>query len=780
MFAIRSLMRSSLHGHHHPEVKRSTLRVERAHGVTPSNSNNRRGDLNLRYLRLSLIARSLVAIVALQTSLPPVLAQDSAGEPFAGYTPASSASERRWEEQFRAVPSPESAREHLKRLTAEPHVAGTKEDYATAIYVRDQLRGYGIRADLKEYDVLLPYPKTDPIVELIAARRERLAVREAAIAADPSSSHPGIIPLFNGYSASGDVTAPVVYVNYGLPPDYEALRRLGIDVKGKIVLARYGGSFRGVKAKVAEENGAIGLIIYSDPADDGYMQGDVYPKGPWRPASSGQRGSVQYLFQYPGDPLTPGRPSIPGVPRLKIQEATDLTRIPVQPISYGEARKVLAKLRGPLRPLGFQGGLPFAYHVGGTPEVKIHLKTVMDYQIRKIWNVMARIDGSQFPDEWIILGNHRDAWTFGAVDPNSGSSAMLEVARGLGKLLKEGWTPRRTIIFGSWDAEEYGLIGSTEWVEENAKELQEKAVVYLNMDAAVSGPNFGASSVPTLWKNIRAVTKDIRDPKTGKTVYKQWQDRARELRPDAEMPGAEAGTDTSRAEARIGALGSGSDYTPFLQHLGIASTDMGFGGDYGVYHSAYDSFHWMANFGDPTFAYHVTAAQLWGTMAMRMAGADGLPFDYTSYAGEIRDFFEDSLRTAQRRTLPTAFSADAMNSALDEFAKEAARIEQNRREALTDLSRNARDSGALERLTRINKALIAAERSLVDERGLRGRPWYKHQIYAPGFYTGYAAQPLPDFRQGLEDRNSANAKEGLERIVAALQRVTATLRKARD
>ncbi len=727
-----------------------------------------------------MFAVSLIAIAVVQMSLPRAFAQARPVETFEGYTPASSATARDWEQKFRAVPAPASAREHLRRLTAEPHVAGTKEDYATAIYVRDQIRSFGISADLKEYDVLLPYPKTDPIVELIAPRRERLLVREAVIAADPSSSHPRIIPLFNGYSPSGDVTAPVVYVNYGLPPDYEALRKLGVDVKGKIALARYGGSFRGVKARVAEENGAIGLIIYSDPADDGYVQGDVYPKGPWRPASSGQRGSVQYLFQYPGDPLTPGRPSIPGVPRLKIEEATDLTRIPVQPISYGEARKVLEKLRGPLRPRGFQGGLPFAYHVGGTPEVKLRLKTDMDYQIRKIWNVMARIDGAQLRDEWVILGNHRDAWTFGAVDPNSGTTAMLEVARGLGKLLKEGWTPRRTIIFGSWDAEEYGLIGSTEWAEENATELKEKAVVYLNMDAAVSGSNFGAASVPTLWKTIREVTKDINDPKSGKTVYQQWQVRAQGSQPDAEMTNAEAGTDTEVAEARIGALGSGSDYTPFLQHLGVSSTDMGFGGDYGVYHSAYDSFHWMASFGDPTFAYHVVAAQLWGTMAMRMAGAEGLPFDYTSYAKEVSRFFNESVKFAERRKLTSGFDAKAMHNALDEFAKEAVQIARNREDALIALNRNSSDAGTLARLTRINKALIAAERSLVDERGLRGRPWYKHQIYAPGFYTGYAAQPLPDFRQGLEDRNTSNAKEGLERIVAALQRATGTLRKARD
>jgi N-acetylated-alpha-linked acidic dipeptidase len=657
-------------------------------------------------------------------------------------------------------------------------VAGTKEDYETAIYVRDRMRSYGLKADLREYDVLLPYPRQPSIVELVAPRRERLLVREAAVPEDPSSSHPRIIPLFNGYSASGDVTAPLVYVNYGLPPDYDALKRAGVEVKGKIAIARYGNSFRGVKARVAEQHGAVGLIIYSDPADDGYSQGDVYPKGPWRPSSSAQRGSVQYLFEYPGDPLTPGKPSVPGVPRLKMEEATDLTKIPVQPISYGEARKLLAVLRGPVRPRGFQGGLPFAYHVGGTNDVKVHLKTDMDYQTRKIWNVEARIDGSSRTDEWIVMGNHRDAWTFGAVDPNSGSTAMLEVARGFGSLLKNGWKPRRTIVLCSWDGEEYGLIGSTEWAEENAEELRKNAVAYLNMDAAVSGANFGASSVPTLWKTIRAVTRDIRDPKTGKSVYQQWQEKSRESRSEADLTDAATGSDAAMAEARIGALGSGSDYTPFLQHLGVTSIDMGFGGDYGVYHSAYDSFYWMSKFGDPTFEYHVAAAQLWGTLAMRLANSDGLPFDYVSYAGEIREFFTESLRVAKRRNLSTAFNERAMHEALDEFANEATRAEKRKEDLLQDLSRN--DESAPSKLERLNQGLIAAERAFIDERGLRGRPWYRHQIYAPGYYTGYAAQPLPDFRQALDDRNSEAAHEALERIVAAVKRATEILRKARD
>jgi N-acetylated-alpha-linked acidic dipeptidase len=702
-----------------------------------------------------------------------------------GFTRDRAIAQRRLEEQFRAVPEAGSAREHLRRLTAEPHVAGTKEDYATAVYVRDQIRSYGIPAELKEYDVLLPYPKQPSIVEIVGRRRERLTVKEAVVTEDPTSSSSKIIPLFNGYSPSGDVTAPLVYVNYGLPPDYEALKKLGVDVKGKLVLARYGNSFRGVKAKVAEENGAIGLIIYSDPSDDGYMQGDVYPKGPWRPESSAQRGSVQYLFQYPGDPLTPGKPSIPGVARLKIEEATDLTRIPVQPISYGDARRLLEPMRGPVRPRGFQGGLPFAYHVGGTDDLRVHLKTEMDYQIRKIWNVIARMEGNEERDRWVIMGNHRDAWTFGAVDPNSGTTAMLEAARGFGQLLKNGWKPRRTIVLCSWDGEEYGLIGSTEWAEEYADELREKAVAYLNMDAAVSGANFGASSVPSLWKLIRGATRDIRDPKTGKSIYQQWQDRSRESRPEPDLTDAETGSDVTIAEARIGALGSGSDYTPFLQHLGIPSLDMGFGGDYGVYHSAYDSFHWMTRFGDPTFAYHVAAAQLWGTVAMRLADADGLPFDYVDYGAQITEFFTESIKTARRRNLSAAFDEKGMSEAIEDFSTEAGRVEKSRQETVLEVERtrveaNDRYRRAEARLKRINDALLATERALTDVQGLRGRPWYRHQIYAPGFYTGYAAQPLPDFRQALEDRSPANAKEALDRIVAALKRATEVLRKARD
>jgi N-acetylated-alpha-linked acidic dipeptidase len=734
----------------------------------------------------SILILSLTVILSLfVSSFRAGYSQSPASTSLDGFSAEGAAAQRRREEQFLAVPAANAAREHSRRLTAEPHVAGTKEDYATAIYVREQMRSFGLAAELKEYDVLLPYPKRPAVLELIVPHRERLALKEAVIPEDPSSSNPKIIPLFNGYSPSGDVTAPLVYVNYGLPPDYEALKKLNVDVKGKIAIARYGNSFRGVKAKVAEQNGAVGLLIYSDPADDGYMQGDVYPKGPWRPETSAQRGSVQYLFQYPGDPLTPGKPSIPGTERIKIEEATNLTHIPVQPLSYGDARRLLTPLRGPLRPAGFQGGLPLPYHVGGTNDVRVHLKTEMDYQIRKIWNVIARIDGTDEKDRWVIMGNHRDAWTFGAVDPNSGSTAMLEAARGFGQLLKNGWKPRRSLVLCSWDGEEYGLIGSTEWAEENAAELREKAVAYLNMDSAVSGPNFSASSVPSLWKLIRGATRDIRDPKSGKSVYQQWQDRFQGTLPEAELTDAESGTDRAIAEARIGALGSGSDYTPFLQHLGIPSLDMGFGGDYGVYHSAYDSFNWMSRFGDPGFVYHVAAAQLWGTVALRLADAESLPFDYSDYAKQIREFFTESMKTAKRLKLAAGLNEKATIETIDDFAKEAARIEKHRQETILEVGRTRVESSdrhprAVAKLKKINDALIAVERDFADDRGLRGRPWYRHHNYAPGFYTGYAAQPLPDFRQALDDRNGNNASEALERIVEVLKGATETLRQVRD
>jgi N-acetylated-alpha-linked acidic dipeptidase len=732
-------------------------------------------------IRNKVIALSVSSVLIAAQSIG--LAQDRSTNTSVidGFAPRLSEIERKFEEQFRAVPSPVTAREELRRLTSEAHIAGSPEDYATAIYVRDQMRSFGLDSELKEYQVLLPYPRTPSIVELVAPRRERLQVRENVVPEDPTSSSLKIVPLYNAYGASGDITAPLVYVNYGLPNDYEALRKAGVDVKGKIAIARYGNSFRGVKAKVAEENGAIGLIVYSDPAEDGYMQGDVYPKGPWRPDSSGQRGSVQFLFIYPGDPLTPGVPAIPGTPRIKKEEATNLPHIPVQPISYGDARHLLQPLRGPLRPKGFQGGLPFPYHVGGTNDVHVRLKTDIEFVTKTIWDVITRIDSAVQKDRWVVLGNHRDAWVFGAVDPNSGTTAMLELGRGFGRLLNSGWKPRRSIVLCSWDAEEEGLIGSTEWAEEKASELKEKAVAYLNVDVAVSGSNFSASSVPSLWKLIRATVQDVPDPQTGKTVYEAWRKQERENLPESEIYDAN-GNEKPASPPRIGALGSGSDYTPFLQHLGIPSVDMGFGGEYGVYHSAYDSFYWMSHFGDPTFQYHVAAAQIWGTIAMRLADAGGLPLDYVDYAAQLREFMNETNRLATRHKLGDSFDSKSLLRAIDNLAEEAAKIDKRRREEVLAgekflLTGGNDDQGSVSRLRRINDVLIQAERALIDDRGLRGRSWFKHQIYAPGFYTGYAALPLPDLRQAIEDGRAADANEAAGRITEAIKRAAEVLKR---
>lgn len=686
-----------------------------------------------------------------------------------GFTAEQSVIERQLEERFAAIPNKESAREHLRRLTAEPHVAGTPEDYQTALYVRDQFRRAGLSAEIKEYQVMLAEPKRPTVLEMIrGSKRERLPLQEAVLAQDPSSANPKIIPLFNGYSASGDVTAPLLYVNYGLPDDYEALKKIGVSARDRIVIARYGRSFRGVKAKVAEENGASGLIIYSDPADDGYMQGDVYPEGPWRPESSAQRGSVEYIFQYPGDPLTPNEASTPGTKRLTKAEVTNLPRIPVQPISYGDARRLLVNLRGAVRPKNFQGGLPFAYHVGGNESVRVHLQTEMDFPVKTIWNVVARIDGQDAErDRWVILGNHRDAWTFGAVDPNSGSAALLEVARGFGELLKSGWRPRRSIILCSWDGEEYGLIGSTEWAEEHAAELKEKAVAYLNMDAAVSGADFSASAVPSLWRLIREAARDVQDPKSGKSVYEAWQEKAKET-------GETGGAESTSKEAAIGALGSGSDFTPFIQHLGVPSVDMSFSGDYGVYHSAYDSFHWMEKNGDPSFAYHVASAQIWGLIALRLTNAPALPFHYEDYAQEIARLLAETQKYASAHNLSGAMNITALSENIKGFGREAERLEQERGQVMKATG------GAQARLKAVNETLLKLERALTDERGLEGRPWYKHQIYAPGFYTGYAAQPLPDLRQGVEDRNTAKIERAIVHLDETIKRAREVSKGARN
>jgi len=720
-------------------------------------------------MRLRLLPVVFVIIVAAV-----VTGEES---PLTGFTPARSRAQRALEEKFLAVPDPAHAEVDHRTLTVEPHVAGSAADRRTAEYVLEVFRQAGLPAEIEEFQVLLPEP-VEVKLEMLAPTKFSGPTPEF-VADDPASKDPRTLPGFNGYSASGDVTAELVYANYGLPADYARLREEGISPEGKIVLVRYGGSFRGVKAKVAEENQAAGLIIFSDPRDDGYHAGDVYPRGPWRPATGVQRGSVLYIFRYPGDPTTPGGPSVPGAPRIEAGQATNMTRVPVLPISHADAERLLAPLAGPVAPREWQGGLAFTYHLGPGP-TKVRLRVQMKNEVKPVWNVVARIPGRERPDEIIVLGNHRDAWTYGGVDPNSGTVAMLEVARGLGALWQDGWRPRRSIWLCSWDAEEQGLIGSTEWTEKHAAALMEKAVAYLNLDAAVSGNRFEASAVPSLKAFLREVAAATPDP-AGGTVLARANDRLREELRRGVVPGRPApilrggGVDAqpiAERQIELGNLGSGSDYTSFLDHLGIPSTDFSFGGDYGVYHSIFDNHRWMKNHGDPGFRYHAAAARFYGLETLRLAEADLLPFDYEAYGKEVFDYIGGI-----RAKLALLGEADKLDfAAAEQAAKRLAAAGKDVREKY----RWAVARGLMpDDLVRVNRALVETEQAFLLPEGLPGRPWFKHAIFAPGTYTGYASVPLPGVHESIDAGDFAEAQRQLEALTAALARAAARLESLR-
>jgi len=533
-------------------------------------------------------------------SLPPESNHDNSS--LFGFREASA--ELKAESRFLAVPDPKRAEEHLRILTQVPHIAGSPEDKATADYVASKFREAGLETEIAEYRVWFNYPSEISVDMTAPAGVVMHGPSREHVEGDPFQDDPRITTPYNGMSPSGDVEAEVVYANYGSPEDFEKLAQMKVDVRGKIVLVRYGQNFRGVKTFIAQERGAAGVIIFSDPADDGWKRGDKYPRGPWRPDTGAQRGSVGYMFEFAGDPTTPGIAAVPSLPdskRIPPQQSAQMPKIPTTPLSYADAWPILEHLGGPESPREWQGALPFTYHVGpGPAKVKIHLK--QDYQYRTIWDVIGRIRGSELPDEWVVAGNHRDAWVYGAVDPNSGTAAMLESVHGIGELLKSGWKPKRTLVFGSWDAEEEGLIGSTEWGEEHAEELK-RAIAYFNMDVAVSGPKFGASAVPSLKQFLREVTKAVPSP-AGGTVYEAWR-RSNQAGSESFNPQETSGSTfrppaaQARPDAAVGDLGSGSDYTVFLQHLGVPSTDIGSTGSYGVYHSTFDDFNWFKKFGDP-------------------------------------------------------------------------------------------------------------------------------------------------------------------------------------
>jgi N-acetylated-alpha-linked acidic dipeptidase len=650
-----------------------------------------------------------------------------------GFSARSAIVERSLEARFLPLPSPSRARDAHALLTAEPHVAGSPRDRFLAEWVRDRWREDGLeQVEIVQHDVLLPYA-TDVTVE-IPARSWRATLKEDAIDGDPYSAR-DVGVAYHAYSASGDVTAPVVYANSGNPADYDWLASRGIDVKGKIALVRYSMpySYRGFKALTAEQRGAAGILIYSDPAEDGYKKGKTYPLGPWGPESHIQRGGIVYDFRVPGDPLTPGWASVPGAKRIAAAEAASLPKIMSAPLSWRDARVILELLKGADAPAKWQGGLPIKYRVGDG-STRVHMRVLMDDGVRPIWTVTARLTGDALPDQLVVVGNHRDAWVYGGVDPSSGTASLMELTRSLGALARQGVRPKRTIVFANWDAEEFTLTSSTEWGEQHARELGDRAVAYLNVDSATSGPDFKVSAVPALNHLIAQSARDVLDMKTDESQLV-----------------------TNR-------LGSGSDYTVFLNFLGVPVADLSYTGPYGVYHSVYDNHAWMNKFGDPGFRRHAAMTRVWGVMALRLANADVVPLDYRSTAARIREFVKETTESARPADRP------ALGAAADAAEKFAAAAEEagHRIDALLAAGPpTAAASAAMDAL------LIRAERAFLDPAGIPGRPWYRHLIYAPK--PTYAAEVLPGVAEALEAGDRRRLEEQVARLADALTRAAAAL-----
>lgn len=670
-----------------------------------------------------------------------------------GFSRANATRIKPLESQLLQTIRPENCRREHRIFTEKPHMAGSLRNYELAQYVAKQWRAYGLEdVKLIEHPVYLPWPVRYEAT-LVGAISEKLSLKEEAIPQDKDSYATDVGIPYCAYSANVDVTAPVVYVNSGNPEDYDLLERQGIDVRGKIALARYSVpySYRGFKALTAQGRGVAALLLYSDPADDGFRKGEVFPWGPWGPESHLQRGGIVYDFNLPGDPRTPGWASVPGGRFLPAEAAVSMPTIAAAPMSHKDARKILERMTGPAAPPAWQGGLPFSYRLGPSSD-KLHLIIENDKEVRSIWNVVGRLQGAERPDEWVILGNHRDAWVYGGVDPSSGSASLMETARAFGELKRGGWKPRRTLIFASWDAEEFTLTGSTEWGELEAERLQAGALAYLNVDSSSSGHTFTAAAVPALAGFLRDVARDVPDP-SGGSIYESWL--RNEEKKDAKEP-----TVSTR-------LGSGSDYTVFLNFLGIPVADLTFDGPYGVYHSVYDSFTWVDRIGDPGYYYHAAMARYWSVAALRLAECDYVPLDYAAYAREVQIYLDETKRTARERKLEVDL-APALEA--------SRRWEKNGREAL-ESARKAVDSGDHARAERIHKALMKVERALLDPEGLAGRPWFKHLIYAPR--PTYKPLVLPALTEAIEagDRKLADAE--VHRLARALNRAAAALESGR-
>jgi N-acetylated-alpha-linked acidic dipeptidase len=697
-----------------------------------------------------------------------------------------------WDVRFRAIPEARNIGEYVRIMSARPHHLGSPYGKQNAEWILARFKEWGWDAQIENYDVLFPTPN-ERLVEMVEPTRLRLTLEEPPVAIDPTSSQKAEqLPSFNAYSVDGDVTGPLVYVNYGLPADYEELDRRGISVTGAIVIARYGASWRGIKPKVAAERGAIGCLIYSDPRDDGYFVDGVFPDGPMRNKDGVQRGSVMDMPTYPGDPTTPARGSTAGVTRLDLKDATTLTRIPVLPISYGDAQPLLAALGGKVAPMDWRGGLPITYRIGPGP-ARVHLKVAFDWSLKRVHNVIARLPGTTYPDEWVVRGNHHDAWVNGAQDPASGMSAELEEARALGELVKQGWRPQRTIVYAAWDGEEQGLLGSTEWVEHHQAELRDKAVVYINTDGIGRG-FLSAGGSHALESLVNAVAREVEDPETKNSVWKRMQARA-----IATGPGGARNEARSRSDLRISALGSGSDYSAFLQHAGVPTLNLSFSGlddGDGIYHSIYDDYYHFTKFLDTDFAYGRVLAQTVGSLVIRLADAAVLPFQFTSladtvqtYVAELQALLKDrqsEVKELNQQIEEGVFTAIAdprrgLRTPVVESVPPSINFAplENAASALTQAAERYKNSleGARSRLTpeairTINKGLIQSERNLTDAAGLPRRSWYRHMLYAPGFYTGYAVKTMPGVREALEQKDYAEAEREVIRVAEALMRET--------
>jgi N-acetylated-alpha-linked acidic dipeptidase len=739
--------------------------------------------------------RRLIACLTLFSTTAFALNPDAAAPATSlrGYTAAHSAAELTWEQKFRAIPEPDRIRDNMRHLSARPHHVGSPYDHANAEWLLAQLKSYGLDAQIETFSTLFPTPKLRKL-ELLGSHPFTAKLQEPDVAVDPTSGQKDEqLPTYNAFSRDGDVTAPLVYVNYGAPDDYKQLEAMGVSVKGAIAIARYGRTWRGIKPKLAGEHGAIGCIIYSDPRDDGYAAGDTFPEGPMRPVEGVQRGSVMDMPVYPGDPQTPGIGSVEGAKLVPLDQVQTITKIPVLPISYGDAQPLLATLVGQPVPESWRGGLPITYKTG--PSIaKVHLALAFNWDRKPLYDVIARIPGATLPDEWVIRGNHHDAWVNGAEDPLSGTSPELEEARALGELLKQGWRPQRTVIYCFWDGEEPALLGSTEWAETHAAELSAHAVAYFNTDGNGRG-FFAAEGSHSLENFADAVTSSVDDPETHMSVH----DRARLARLHRATP-EEREKIRSRSDTNIDSLGSGSDFSAFIDHLGIASLNLGFGGEdnLGQYHSIYDDFYLYTHFADTNFVYGRALAQTVGTMVVRMADADVIPFQFSdlaetlhTYVGEVKKL-ADTERAQIKETnteiadgtykaladpkktlvppvaepLPPYFNFAPLDQASDDLTTAAADYEK------------AFNAHVAAGQTAVNAQLIQTERVFLDPAGLPGRPWYANLMYAPGLYTGYGVKTLPAVREAIEEKQWSVVDAQIARTAAAIEREASLLNAA--